>query len=99
MPNKLIEQEELDDICPFMVEELELVIAESDTFKDADEATIYALCQTLHNKLKSLDVSLEDKGAVVATLIQGLVEFNEEALALHREFIGTLLEQKASTIH
>jgi hypothetical protein len=99
VPEQLIEQEELDDLCPFMVEELETLIAERDLFKDAAEATIYALCQLLHNRLAKIDLTLEDKGAVVSTLISGLIDFNPGPLAAHNERMKLLREQKAGTVH
>jgi hypothetical protein len=46
---------------------------------------VYALCQMLHNHLANLDMTPEDKGCVVATLIHGLIEFNTEPLALHND--------------
>jgi hypothetical protein len=95
---ELINQDELDVMCPFMVEELDLFIQESETFKDLEEATIYALCQLVHNRLDKLDMSLQDKGLVVSTLIQGLIKFNKEPLAVHNEAIKAMREQRASTI-
>jgi hypothetical protein len=99
VPKEPIEQEQMDLMCPFMVEELDLYIGESETFKDSDEATIYALCQLLHNRLAKLDMKPEDKGGVVSALIIGLSEFNATELALHNEVLKAIREQKASTIN
>jgi hypothetical protein len=99
VPLKLIDQDELEMVCPTMVEELDQFIDNEDVFKNSDEATIYAISQLLHNRIDKIDLTPEDKGALISSVIAGLVEFNSEVLAIHNEVIKTLLEQKASTIH
>lgn len=95
----LLTQDQLEAICPFFVEELTQFIAASPEMQDRPEAVIYALGQTLHNHLKTLDLKDMDKGFVVATLIKALAQFNEIELAVYRALQDTMLQQKTSTIH
>lgn len=91
-------QEELESLCPELTKEIDNFLVSNPKFEDA-EATIYALTQLLHDRLQVLEMSLEEKGAIVATVIDGLVAFNQEALAVHNDMLKTIREQKASTVH
>lgn len=97
--DNLVTQDELENECPKYMDDLHEFINSHTYMADKVEATCYVLAQVLHEKLEQLDLELEDKGAVVATLIRGFVEFNGPALAAHRELQKIIFEQKASTTH
>jgi 4-hydroxy-3-methylbut-2-enyl diphosphate reductase IspH len=93
----LMSQDDLENFCPGIVDEIERFLQEK--YKGKNEAVIYALGEILHNRLEVADLELEEKGAVVATLISGFVELNEDALAAHRQIQKIIREQKAGTVH
>jgi hypothetical protein len=95
----LISQDDLDNLCPIATEDLDLYIQAHPVLGKNPEVTTYVLGQILHERLGSLPMKLEDKGAVIATIIRGLVEFNGDALAAHRALKSALFEQKDSTVH
>jgi hypothetical protein len=100
MPKDLVTQEEMEEFCPLAVEQLARFIETNRDFKVmGDEIVIYALAQLISNKMFDIDLEDKDKGAVIATIISGLCDFHDIPLALHREFLNTLIEQKSSTIH
>lgn len=66
---------------------------------DKDEALVYALAQLLHDRIKSLDMEEEEKGALVGQLIDNFAEFNKIPLAMWKERLRLVAEQKASTTH
>jgi hypothetical protein len=99
MLDKLMTQDDLEAVCPVMTKEIDNFITSHPLFNDSSEAVLYALTQLLHNRLQVLDMEPEEKGAIVAALIDGLIEFNKEPLALHNELIRAIREQKAGTVH
>lgn len=99
MIKKLVTQDELEIECPIYSDDLIEFLSNHKGLKDNPEMTVYVLAQILHEKLTEINMELSDKGAVVATIVGGLVEFNEDALAVHNEMKRLVLEQKASTLH
>lgn len=100
MPKRLVSQEEMEELCPYIVGEFIEFMQNHEDFKVIEEEIIiYALAEIVSNKIRTIDLEDKDKGAVVSTIVSGLCEFHGEALALHREHLKTLIEQKSSTIH
>lgn len=100
MPKELVSQEEMDEIAPFVTEVIEEFLEGNKDFKGIErEIIIYALAQAVSNRIEQIDLDDNDKGAVAATIIEGLCDIHKGPLAFHREFLKTLIEQKASTIH
>ena len=97
MLEELIGQDELDEVAPLIVEALELFISEE--IKQPNELVAYALAELLNKKINELDLEPEMKGGVISAIISGLVDMNEETLAIHNEWFKTLLDKKASTVH
>lgn len=60
---------------------------------------IYALAQIVHDRIQALDVTPEQKGAIMSHLLTNFIEFNKENLALHNEELKAFRESKVSTKH
>lgn len=68
-------------------------------YEGKSQALIYALSQLLHEQIKILDISQEEKGSIVTGLIENFAEFNKAELALFRQQLDMFHQQKTSTIH
>lgn len=100
MPKKLVSQEEMEELCPYVVGELMEFMKEHEDFKVIEpEIIIYALAEIISNQIGLIDLEDKDKGAVVSTIVTGLCDIHEQPLAFHHEFLKTLIEQKSSTVH
>lgn len=64
-----------------------------------DEALVYAVAQLLHDRIRSLDIREEEKGALVSQLISNFSEFNKVELALWKELVQATLDRKTATTH
>jgi hypothetical protein len=96
--NGLMSQEELENDCPPLIEELDAYLDKHTVLKEFPEAVVYVLAQILHERVNALDLPLESKGAIIHNVIHGFMEFNGDALALYREIRRAVVEQKKSTI-
>lgn len=95
----LQKQEELETLCPGLVEEIQMFVESNPNHEGNEEASIYALAQVIQNKLDNIELDPADKGFVITILINGLIHFNQEALALHKQRVLERLEGMSSTKH
>ena len=96
---KLMSIEDLDNLCPILTEEIQLFVESNEALKGKEEAIIYALAQCVKTNVEKLDLDLADKGFVISILLKGLIEGNEDCLAVHNERARAILDGKDSTKH
>ena len=99
MIEDMLTQEELETDCADAMEDLQVFLDKHDYLNKSTEASVYVLGQLLHEQINKLDCELEQKGGIITTVLEGLIEFNEAPLAAYRELKRLLLEQKSGTVH
>lgn len=95
----LIPQEELDTICPPLTDEINRFVEGYPDLEGKEEAVVYALAQSMHENIGKINATEIEKGAIISTLIRGLIEFNAETLAIYREQMLLMHEGRSSTRH